>query len=417
MELAPLVPQGAKNKPKKKRPGFRPIGKTKGKSGQNSSKATPKAAASLEKPSDKDSPFVQENDVEHNQSIENDKTPAAPPAAAEVTDNSGVQKQTVRTNITRKRKQSTSISIGLRTNNARDEANEENLVASKPRLTRSSGETETTGTPTTNADTTTSRIVDGITSLPSAQRSSPRRSIALVVAQPPVPAPAAPNSAPAASQDQQILERLASENTSGVRLSSFCSAFKKKKQSRQKKGAVAGTTTSTTKGISSATRSKKTTSISNNNINSKTGNASTPEATGAPVVKIVDGEIVLQESSLVVPGQRRTVQEVEEEFQDVVEEDAQLAIVGASYNSFVNRKGPQQWTVKETKRFFDALRQMGTDFCSMEAFFENRTRKQLKRKYRQELVRNPALVEMALDPRNKTDVGTCLWRSLTRFMC
>lgn len=131
----------------------------------------------------------------------------------------------------------------------------------------------------------------------------------------------------------------------------------------------------------------------------------TPDAMGAPVVKIVDGEIVLQESSLMVPGQRRTVQEVEEEFQDVVEEDAQLAIVGASYNSFVNRKGPQHWTIDETKKFFEILRQMGTDFCSMEAFFENRTRKQLKRKYRQELIRNPALVELALDPKNRTAVG------------
>ena len=130
-------------------------------------------------------------------------------------------------------------------------------------------------------------------------------------------------------------------------------------------------------------------------------------------MQVIDGEIVLQESSLLVPGQRRTVQEVEEEFQDVVEEDAQLAIVGASYNSFINRKGPQHWTLKETERFFEGLRQLGTDFCSMEAFFDNRSRKQLKRKYRTELIRNPSLVEMALDPRNKTKVGEYQCSSLS----
>lgn len=82
-----------------------------------------------------------------------------------------------------------------------------------------------------------------------------------------------------------------------------------------------------------------------------------------------------------------------------------LGIVGASINSFVNRKGPQHWTVKETERFYEALRQLGTDFGCMEAFFENRTRKQLKRKYQAEQTRNPRLVEMALDPKNQTEIG------------
>ena len=58
-------------------------------------------------------------------------------------------------------------------------------------------------------------------------------------------------------------------------------------------------------------------------------------------------------------------------FGEVVHEDATPAIVGASYTSFVPRKGPQHWSLEETKRFYEALRQMGTDFCSMEAYFED----------------------------------------------
>jgi transcription factor TFIIIB component B'' len=127
--------------------------------------------------------------------------------------------------------------------------------------------------------------------------------------------------------------------------------------------------------------------------------------TGTPVVQIINGEIVLQESSLMVPGARRSVQEVEAEF-NVVEEDAHMAIVGASYNSFVNRRAPQHWSVDETKRFYDALRQLGTDFCSMEAYFDNRTRKQLKRKYQIESAKNPQLIEMALNPKYHTEIGT-----------
>jgi Myb DNA-binding like len=108
-------------------------------------------------------------------------------------------------------------------------------------------------------------------------------------------------------------------------------------------------------------------------------------APAGPQVKIVDGEIVLQESSMMVPGARRTVQEVEEEYQHVVEEEGHTTIVGASYNSFVARRKPQHWAVEETKLFYNALRQVGADFVTMEAFYRNRTRKQLKKKYQIEM--------------------------------
>jgi hypothetical protein len=186
-------------------------------------------------------------------------------------------------------------------------------------------------------------------------------------------------------QDNNILEKLKAENPEGVRLRSFCSRFKGKKGKKDPED----------KTPASPQKKEK-----SNAAPRKASN----QQTGAPVVQIVDGRIVLQESSLRFPGQRRSVKEVEEEF-DVVEEDAQLAIVGASYNSFVNRKGPRHWSVDETKRFYEALRQLGTDFCSMEAFFENRTRKQLKRKYTAELTKNAELVEMALHPKYQKDVG------------
>jgi Myb DNA-binding like len=128
-----------------------------------------------------------------------------------------------------------------------------------------------------------------------------------------------------------------------------------------------------------------------------------------PQVKIVDGEIVLQESSMMVPSARKTVQEVEEEYQHVVEEEGHTTIVGASYNSFVARRKPQHWAVEETKLFYHALRQVGADFVTMEAFYKNRTRKQLKKKYQTEQVKNPHLIELALDPRNKLPVDLTIF--------
>lgn len=118
-----------------------------------------------------------------------------------------------------------------------------------------------------------------------------------------------------------------------------------------------------------------------------------------PVVQIVNGEIVLQEASMVVPGARKTLQEVEEEFEQVVEEEGHSAVVGASYNSFVSRRAPQHWSVEETKSFYNILRQVGPDFATMEAIFDNRTRRQLKRKYQIENSKNPHLIELALNPK------------------
>jgi hypothetical protein len=137
--------------------------------------------------------------------------------------------------------------------------------------------------------------------------------------------------------------------------------------------------------------------------------------TAGPIVQIVNGEIVLQESSLVVNG---SSSKPDDEF-SVVEEEAQLAVVGASYNSFVKRRRPQHWTAEETQRFYEALRQVGTDFGTMEVYFDSkRTRKQLKRKYQIESTKNPQLVERSLDPGSRVDIGalSCCEVGLTRVL-
>ena len=131
----------------------------------------------------------------------------------------------------------------------------------------------------------------------------------------------------------------------------------------------------------------------------------TKEESAGPVVEIVNGEIVLQEASMIIPTARKTVAEVEQEYQQVVEEEGNTTAVGASYNSFANRRKPQHWSVDETKLFYRCLRQVGLDFGTMEAFFEKRTRKQLRKKYLSENTKNPHLIAMSLDPRAKIAIG------------
>jgi hypothetical protein len=202
-----------------------------------------------------------------------------------------------------------------------------------------------------------------------------------------------------ATRDAQTIP----EDTSGLsRLNSFCSKFRSKRKKKDKNGKKEAAPVPE---VEAAILDESATS----------GNA----MSAGPVVQIINGEIVLQESSMVVTGNSRP----EEEF-PVIEEEMQLAVVGASYNSFVSRRAPQHWSVEETELFYDALRQVGTDFGTMEAYFgKKRTRKQLKRKYQIESTKNPQLIDLALDPSSFKKVGTysltyeCIFVHCRTFHC
>lgn len=400
---APLVPRGASKATKKKRPGFRPVGKS-SKINSNKLPSKPKPEPEPDSLNDLSSqelplkaqdvkPAENVTDEESQDEHSTDQTNPVEQQASEAITQPFPKVQSKST--TKKRKQSTTISIGFRKKLSAS-ANNLDSIAATVRTTTTTVTTKKLGQLDTANESSISspksipivgeKVSDDAESRASTTYASNLHSAGLRTIVVP--------------QDRDLLQRLQAENPEGVRLKTFCSTFKVDKDHRRRREEQAGNVP--------ITRPKQNNNEGNttNNQNNFTGR-NAPENSGTPVVTIVDGEIVLQESSLMVPGQRRTVEEVEEEYQDVVEEDTHLAIVGASYTSFVDRKGPHRWTLEDTKRFFEALRQMGTDFCSMEHFFENRTRKQLKRKYQAELVRNPTLVEMALDPKKKAKVGTC----------
>jgi len=120
-------------------------------------------------------------------------------------------------------------------------------------------------------------------------------------------------------------------------------------------------------------------------IRRKTGNE--PRSTG-PQVEFVDGNIVLKESSLVLPD--ATGDEEYEEMEEGVH-------ATATYNSFLKRKSGLKWGFEETWLFYKALRQCGTEFSLMQSFFPGRTRKQLKLKFQKEEREHPELIRRTLD--------------------
>ncbi|KAL3781533.1 hypothetical protein ACHAW5_005430 [Stephanodiscus triporus] len=120
------------------------------------------------------------------------------------------------------------------------------------------------------------------------------------------------------------------------------------------------------------------------------------------------GLIVIEPSSLLPnPESRRSTSQIDDELGNAVidegENAGRLGAIQARYDSYTTnaRTTPARWTPRETRTFFDALRQCGPDFGLMQTFCPGRTRMQLKRKFKVESRKNARLVDMALDPKCK----------------
>jgi len=131
-------------------------------------------------------------------------------------------------------------------------------------------------------------------------------------------------------------------------------------------------------------------------------------------VEVIDGQIVVAESSLLANSEnRKTTEQIDKEFGSVIEDDSssQIGAIQAKYDSFLDvpRASNARWSADETKRFYHAMRQCGTDFSMMEMIMPGRKRAQLKKKFKVESRKNPRLVDLALDPRCKIKLDLSLF--------
>jgi Myb DNA-binding like len=218
----------------------------------------------------------------------------------------------------------------------------------------------------------------------------------------------------------ELVPPIIPENTTGKpNLSSFCSSYPRPKKQRRGGRAAAPTEDSEAH-------------VPGGNIGGQlvvaadVARHAPVQQHAGPVVQIVNGEIVLQESSIVFHGSgadaNAHLDANEGETMTVVEEEAEMAVVGATYTSFATgrraRPKVSHWTVEETQLFYEALRQVGLDFGTMEAYFESsenpnirkRLRRQLKRKYQAECSKNPALIEKTLQPRGRVSIDLSVFQ-------
>ncbi|XP_023022479.2 transcription factor TFIIIB component B'' homolog Bdp1 isoform X1 [Leptinotarsa decemlineata] len=116
------------------------------------------------------------------------------------------------------------------------------------------------------------------------------------------------------------------------------------------------------------------------------------DAIPVPQIKIgPSGEIVLDEKSLVI--ENKEVKRQKEEMQKTKILDGDLDY---GYGIYKKHKRSKNWTHEETVRFYKALNIIGTDFTLMCELFPNRSRRELKMKFKKEERTNKMLLNRAV---------------------
>ncbi|EHK24602.1 uncharacterized protein TRIVIDRAFT_30483 [Trichoderma virens Gv29-8] len=119
-----------------------------------------------------------------------------------------------------------------------------------------------------------------------------------------------------------------------------------------------------------------------------------PPASG-PQFRIVDGQIIIDQSSLVMDRHARAAA-TRGDMETVEENDFTRLITSSSFMNTSKLKGPNIWTEEETELFYRGLRMFGTEFEMISKMFPNKQRRHVKLKYNREERHCPHLINAAL---------------------
>lgn len=116
-----------------------------------------------------------------------------------------------------------------------------------------------------------------------------------------------------------------------------------------------------------------------------------PSAMPAPQVKVgPDGQLILDEQSLVIE------QTAVKKNREILSQEAIVEDDDCGGGFYKKRQKSKEWPKWETFQFYKALNVVGTDFLLMQTLFPNRTRQEIKQKFKKEERVNRSLVEKTL---------------------
>lgn len=128
-----------------------------------------------------------------------------------------------------------------------------------------------------------------------------------------------------------------------------------------------------------------------------------PKPQSGPVMRIVNGEIVLDTASLEVDRHADAARSAGD-LEDVVENQLTRKINQSTYGK---RTKAEAWDEGLTDLFYRGLSMFGTDFMVISKLFPGRSRRQIKLKFNNEERRDPQRIKEALlGPREVIDIAT-----------
>lgn len=135
-----------------------------------------------------------------------------------------------------------------------------------------------------------------------------------------------------------------------------------------------------------------------------------PSAMPVPQLRLnANGEMVLDETSLVVENEQQKQNRILLANTNIVYDDE----LSGHYGYYKRQQRTKEWSHEETVKFYRCLNTVGTDFSLMLNLFPNRSRRDLKLKFKKEERNNPQLVDKALLKHNTFDLDE-LQRDLDR---
>lgn len=86
---------------------------------------------------------------------------------------------------------------------------------------------------------------------------------------------------------------------------------------------------------------------------------------------------------------------------DEANKDIEHVSQSVNYHSYIKRPLQTRWSKSDTEFFYQAIRQFGTDFAMIQVLFPNRSRQQVKAKFKNEQRKHPLQIADALVHRSK----------------
>ncbi len=137
-------------------------------------------------------------------------------------------------------------------------------------------------------------------------------------------------------------------------------------------------------------------------------------APAGPQFRIVDGQIVVDQSSLMMDRHARAAAaHAGEDMETIEENDFTRLITSSSFMTTSKLRGPNIWTDDETELFYRGLSMFGTEFQMISHMFPGKQRRHVKLKFNREERCNAARVDAALTGEKTTKMDLDEYKALT----